>query len=212
MSPKRSKTPNVSPAFSTRVRSSASEDVTLTYHWSAMRTASSTRSGGRSGADLGYATVRRDVLARHALRREVPLEPLPATPSVDVRKAMHGRDGSRQVVDDEPRHALGHDLRYRTAAVSDHGRAARQRLDHHEAERLRPVDREKHSERAAEKRPLLAVGDLADELDPGSGKQRTDPLLEIGRVGVVDLRRNAQRHTRPARNRDRTVGPLLGRD
>ena len=69
-----------------------------------------------------------------------------------------------------------------------HGRSARHGFDHDEAERLRPVDRKQDSGGVAEKRRLLAVTDLAKELDPRIIEQGLDHLGKVGPVNRVDLR------------------------
>ena len=60
----------------------------------------------------------------------------------------HG-DHAREVVGDHRRLAVPQDLRHRAAAHRDDGRAAGERLDHDEAERLLPLDRHDQRVRSA---------------------------------------------------------------
>ena len=71
----------------------------------------------------------------------------------------------------KPVSAIVDHLGHRAAVERDHRRAAGHRLDHHQAERLRPVDREQQRMRAGQERRLLAVVDLADELDPRAARR-----------------------------------------
>ena len=75
----------------------------------------------------------------------------------------------------------------RAVTRGDHRRPARHRLDHHQAERLLPLDREERRPRVLEQLDLLPVVDLAEELDP---VRRTEVRLdELGEV--LDLLRLA---------------------
>ena len=76
---------------------------------------------------------------------------------------------SLQAVDHVPGDAVVDHLGHRAVPEGQHGRAAGHRLDHGEAERLRPVDGEEKRARFAEELDLAAVVDLADELDAGFG-------------------------------------------
>ena len=60
------------------------------------------------------------------------------------------------VVHDEAGHAVVDHLGHRAAVERDHRRAAGHRLDHHQAERLRPVDREQQRVGARQECRLLA--------------------------------------------------------
>ncbi len=76
------------------------------------------------------AAKRSSKRARHAARSKASRSASAATACV-------------LVLDDPPGQARLDDLGHRAAPVRDHGRAARHRLDHHQAEGLRPVDRER---------------------------------------------------------------------
>src|SRR5947199_206543 len=58
---------------------------------------------------------------------------------------------------DEASHTMGHHLGYRATTPRHHRRATGQRLSHHQAERLRPVDRIEQGDRVAEKLRLVVV-------------------------------------------------------
>jgi hypothetical protein len=55
------------------------------------------------------------------------------------------------------------------------------------------------------------IADLADVLDQRMVQQRLDHLVEIPRVGEIDLGGHLQRHAQALGDLDRLVGPLLGR-
>ena len=79
-----------------------------------------------------------------------------------------------EIVADETRDAVVEDLGNRAAANGHDRRATGERLDHHQAERLGPVDREQQRPGATEKRALLRLGDLAAVLDERMVQQRLD--------------------------------------
>lgn len=97
-----------------------------------------------------------------------------------------------EAVAHEAGHAILDDLDNRAAPECDHGRATCQCLDHHEAERFRPVDGKHQCAGAAEERLLLGLGDLADELDVGLREQRLDVMRVIGAILWVELRGDSQ--------------------
>ena len=63
-----------------------------------------------------------------------------------------------------------------SARIELDGGTARHCLDHHQAERLRPIDREQKCQRLAQKFGFAALIDLADELDPWIAQKRRDPF------------------------------------
>src|SRR5437868_13561825 len=91
------------------------------------------------------------------------------------------------------RDALVDDFRNGTLAESKDGCAARHCLDHHQAERLRPINREQKCMRLAQKFGLAAFIDLADELDPRIAQQRYDGFVEVRFVDLVDFGSDLQR-------------------
>src|SRR6185436_13365273 len=153
------------------------------------------------------------IVAAHADVAEPALEGLAADVTVELVDAARGLD---EIVDRLPKmggDAGLEDLGDGAAGEREDGRPAGHRLDHDQAERLRPVDREHERARAAEKRALLPLVDLADELDSRLAEERPDDLLEVDLVGSLgDLRGDLERHARAARDLDGAVATLLGRD
>ena len=131
----------------------------------------------------------------------------------DVREAIDRADGARLVLDDEARDAVLDDLRHGAAIVGDHRAAAGHRLDHHETERLRPVDRDEQRDRAAQERSLVLVADLADVFDIARAiEQRLDLLVVVVAIRPVDLCGDLQRDAAMLRDMDRAIDALLRRD
>ena len=140
--------------------------------------------------------VNPQVVLRHPLGGEALLEPAAHFSAVECQEAadlanalinaMHDMAGEpwSMISGTEPGGKQGR-------------RAARHRLDHHQAERLRPIDREQKRLRLAQEFGLAALIDLADELDPRIAQQRCDLFAEIGFIGLVDfggdLQGNAKR-------------------
>src|ERR1700712_630092 len=81
------------------------------------------------------------IFSCHPAGRESLLEPGADYPSVETRKVADSFHGIFLAIDDEARHAVLDHFRNGAGAVSDHRRPARHRLDHHQTERLGPVDR-----------------------------------------------------------------------
>ena len=65
--------------------------------------------------------------------------------------------------------------------------ATSHRFNHHQAERLRPVDGEQQRQGAGEKRALGNIVDFSDELDLRSFDERGDGLFKIILVRAVDF-------------------------
>src|SRR5215207_3436880 len=87
------------------------------------------------------AAIDREILLGHAARREALLEAGAYARTRQLRELVpDGGHRSGFAVDDQPGHAMFDDLGYRAAAEGDHRCAASHCLDHHQAERLGPVD------------------------------------------------------------------------
>ena len=96
-------------------------------------------------------------------------------------------------------------------ARRDHRRPASHRLDHDEAERLLPLDREERRARVLEELDLLAVRHLAEELDPAVAEMRLDKLREVLPLLLLAvLAREPQRKAELHRDGDRPVRSLVG--
>jgi hypothetical protein len=166
----------------------------------------------RYGRPLKQRTVDRNIVFGHA-RGGKPL--LEASPNGASIERNHSREYPHRLVhsfNDGAGDALVDDFRNRPMAESKHGRTARHCLDHHQAERLRPIDREQERLRLAQEFGLAALIDLADELDPWIAQQRYDLFAEIGFIDLVDFGGDLQGNAQRPRYLDGAVRPLLGRD
>ena len=116
---------------------------------------------------------------------------------------------SRVVVDDEPVRPSSIDFGHGAAPRRDHRRAACHRLDHDEAERLLPVDREERRARVLQQLDLLAVRHLTEVLDLPA-QVRLDELVEVLQLRrLAALARELQRQTGLVRDRDRAMRALV---
>ena len=97
------------------------------------------------------------VVVRHPGRPEPILEHRPAPPAIQVGRPADRVGGGVDRVHHEPGHPVVDHLGDRTGRPGDDRGAAGHRLDHHQPERLGPVDREQHGPRPAEERPLLRL-------------------------------------------------------
>ena len=66
-------------------------------------------------------------------------------PPVEFVKPPDGLNGFRFPINDKAGHAVIDHFRYRAGPERDNRRAARHRFDHHQTERLGPVDRKQQS-------------------------------------------------------------------
>jgi hypothetical protein len=108
-------------------------------------------------------------------------------------------DGSRHlglVGYELPVLTVDHDLGSGALRERDHGSATRQRLDHHQSERLLPAHG--HQQRACVRVQLLlrGAGDLADVVDPPAVDVRLDLLAEV--LLLAGLEGPASTSVRPA--------------
>src|SRR5215813_13530309 len=84
--------------------------------------------------------------------------------------------------------------------------------DHHEPERLGPVDRNERRHRIAEEILFLALIDLADKFDATAVDERLDLFLEKMTLHARYFGRNAQRQARFLRKPDRDMRALFRRE
>ncbi len=109
--------------------------------------------------------------------------------------------------------AVLHNFGHRSAAEGENRRAAGHRLDHDEAERFWPIDREQQRAGFTEECALLALVDFADELNAFALiNEGSDLLAEISLVDSIHFGGDLQLGAGCQRNRDRAIGPLLGRN
>src|ERR1017187_9920101 len=155
-----------------------------------------------------------DVVPHHARRVEAGVECPPARAAVERRDSRDGPGRLLDAFDDEARHAVLEDLRNRAVPPRDDGRSTGERLDHHQPERLGPVDREEQRGGVPEELLLVASADLADVLHEGPRlpEQGLDLRPEVAQLLWIDLRGDLELHPGALRDRDRTVEPLLRRD
>src|SRR5215510_4581336 len=104
------------------------------------------------------------VVFRHARGVKASFEQHPAATAIKTRQTSDRARRFLHLVDDETG-AVFHNFRHGAVGPCDHRRAAGHRLDHHQAERLRPINREEQRIRPAQKFLLLLTADLADEFD-----------------------------------------------
>ena len=97
-------------------------------------------------------------------------------------------------------------------AKSHHRRAASHCLDHHQTERLRPIDGKQQRSRLSQEAAFLILADLAQELDVCFREQRLQLAFVEVTILVVYLRGDFERQAQPAGDLHGTVDPLLRRN
>ena len=131
-------------------------------------------------------------------------------PPVEFAEPPDRLNGLRFVIDDKAGDAVIDDFRYRAGPERDNRRAARHRFDHHQAERLRPIDRKQQSGSIGEKFLLGFIVNFADQSDSLAVDLRFKPLLEVTPLATRHFRRDVKRHSRGARDADGDFRTLLG--
>src|SRR5205823_1828387 len=157
------------------------------------------------------ALIEVEIVERHSPRGEAGLEQAADASSIEGLEVLRRRHGLGHTRYDEPRDAVLDDFGHRTTVEGDNRRAAGHRLDHHEAERLGPVDREEQPDGTPEEITLLLLADFANELDDISifAQHRPDLGLVIGEIGIVYLGRYLEGHAAPRGDFDGQVRSLL---
>ena len=164
-------------------------------------------------AYAGEPPVDGEIVVCHALDRESALERRPDLGTVEYGQPAYGRRRLRLVVDNKARDALIDNLGYRARPEGYDRRAAGHRFDHHQPERLGPVDREEQRQRVAKEFRLLRFVDLTHELDVAMpADQRCDDRVPVDTVDFVDFGRDLERQPGACRDLDGAVGPLLRRN
>ena len=162
---------------------------------------------------LHQAAIHGKIIERHAACREAGLELFADGGPVQRRKAIDHRDGAGFIFHHETGEADVDDLRDRSPVIGEDRRTAGHRLDHDEAERLGPINRNQQADCAAEEVRLLAIRDLADEFDQRTGlDERCNQLVVLLLIGAIDLCRNLQRNAASSGNADGAIDALFRRD
>ena len=170
------------------------------------------RRAAGAGVRFHQAAIDREIVERHAARREALLEPAGGFAcATAARRRSTAPIAPALVLDDEAGHAFVDDLRHRAAVEGDDRRAARHRLDHHQTERLGPIDR--HQQRDARRsgtptsRCRRSRRCIRHSASPSSA---ADLLLVIIAIRAIDLRGDLQRNAAmlgDRGSRDRRASP-----
>src|SRR5258708_17862798 len=149
-----------------------------------------------------------EIAVRHAARGEARLEDVPDPRAIEFVQPPRRCRRLYLVIDDEAGDAVIDDFRHGAATKGDDRCPAGHCLDHREAERLAPCDREDETGGIAEEGTLLRVADLAEILDVGPLEQWLHVRLEVCPVGRVDLGGGLQFHAGHRCEPDRSSGRL----
>ena len=169
--------------------------------------------GGRLLLERGRAlTIYGQVILGHPSGGEALLEARADHAPVKRSQPFHRSDGAGHVIHEEAGPAVFDHLGHRAAPIRDHRRAAGHRFDHHQPERLGPVDRKQERAGLTQECALVRFADLAHELDQRVAQQGPDDLVEISLIDAIDLGRDLERHAGAAGDLDRVVGPLFRAD
>src|SRR5206468_11443349 len=96
-------------------------------------------------------------------------------------------------------------------AARDHRRAAGERLDHDEAERLGPVDGKHEGESLPQEIRLGVLADLSDEFDEGVVEERLDIPVKVDLIDGIHLGGHLELDADSLGKSDGEIWPLLRR-
>jgi len=148
--------------------------------------------------------------AEEGVAAETLLDRPAALRRVDLVDALGRRDHLVDGVDHEAGPPVLDDLGHGAEPEGDHRRTAGERLDHHEAEGLRPLYGEQRAARPSVQLDLGLVVDLTAEVD-GFGEVRLDLAREVLALeALVDLAGHDQPDPEPVRDLDGRRRTLLG--
>ena len=154
--------------------------------------------------------VDRQIVVDHAIDGELARDRVAAARAPGQRR----REARRHVVDVAAHpsvHAVLHNLLDRAAGECDDRRAARHRLDHHQPERLLPLNREQQRPRVSEQRILLSGVGFADVLDLIAVDLRCNLLFPVIPEEWLHFSGELQADAGAPRRFDGQVGPLARR-
>jgi hypothetical protein len=106
-----------------------------------------------------------NVIAGHAARCEPLLEPPAHCLAVELRCWFDGPDGFLYSADNPPGYAMVDHLSHRAAIERNYRSSAGHGLDHHKAERFRPINGKEERRGVAEEARLLVFINLAANAD-----------------------------------------------
>src|SRR5277367_277352 len=92
--------------------------------------------------DAGQCAINIEIVLSDALDREALIEARADFGAVEFHHSRHRRRGRLDIIDQKAGYAIVNDFRRRAGAESNDRRSAGHSLDHDEAERLGPIDRE----------------------------------------------------------------------
>src|ERR1051326_155834 len=167
---------------------------------------------GHSVRGLDHPAIDSKIVFGHASREEAHVKGGAHLEPVQITYAAQCSYGLVIAVDNEAGCFVFKYLGDRAAAKGHYRRAARHRLNHHQPERLWPIDREKECRGLSKKCLLFLVAQFADELDQAVAQLRLDLLPEKLRTIPRNLGRYAQWHIRTAGDADGRLRALLRRD
>ena len=154
-----------------------------------------------------------EVALRHDSIGESRLEFLSTSAAADFPQAFDCIHHLGLSLAQKSRCSIAENFGDRASTSRDDGSPAGQGLDHHQTERLGPIDREEQRRGSPEQLCFGSVADLAEKLNVGHGlEKRADLRLEVCPVSGIDLRRDTQRKSCIARHSHRRVDALLGGD
>src|SRR5712692_3835700 len=166
----------------------------------------------RVAAFVDHSIIHALVIGRHHRGREALLEYLAAALPRQFSDLGGRPDEVVYSRRDQARNARAQHLRHRATGPRDHRSTTRQRLDHRQPEWLGPVHREEQRLRAVKEILLFGDSSFTEKFDPRGGEQRLDYWLKVVAIDPIDLGRNLEWNPGAARDFDRKVRPLLGRD
>ena len=106
---------------------------------------------------------------------------------------------------------MAHHFGHGTLPPGDHRRTARHRLNHSQAEGLRPFDGKEQGQGVTQKRALFSLADFTHVLDQRIIQKRPDDRLVILAIHPVYFGRDLERHSDALRHRDGGIHLFLRR-